>query len=279
MSSSSPRYGVLYGDIPFACWGTGKKKMIIFAGGPGNSVPGKFILPIFYQGYAPFIDQYTIYVVTRRKGQSQGWSTRDMSNDYAEMIRHEFQGHVEVVVGESMGGMIAQHFAADHPRLFDHLVIAIAAHKVSEVGRQIDYQFAQYLSEGRSRQAMLVIAKALYPPGLTRFLYQVVFWLAGGALLGKKHNAYAQDVMVEARAELAHDSLDSLSRIRIPLLIIAGDQDIYFPKEYYEEMARLIEGSILKMYPGKGHMSTLEGKVFVKDMFDFIAGDERGAYA
>ena len=52
--------------------------------------------------------------------------------------------------------------------------------------------------------------------------------------------------------------------------IVRGDQDIYFPKESYEEMAGLIKGSRLKMYAGKGHMNTMQGKVFVKDMFDFI---------
>jgi pimeloyl-ACP methyl ester carboxylesterase len=62
----------------------------------------------------------------------------------------------------------------------------------------------------------------------------------------------------------------SLARITIPVLIICGDQEIYFPKEYYQELAGLIKGSTLKMYTGKGHMNTLESKAFVKDMFDFI---------
>jgi len=270
MSRSNPQYGVLYGDIPYACWGTGKKKMIIFAGGPGNSIPGKFVIRNFYNEYDPFTDEYTVYLVTRRKGQPQGWSTRDMSNDYAAMIQHDFGGHVEVVIGTSMGGMIAQHFAADHARLVDHIVIALAAHKVGELGKEIDTRFAQYLSQGKTRKALLVIANALYPAGLTRFFFKCVFWLAGGALLGPRHATYAQDVMMEARAELAHESLDSLSRIQVPVLIICGDQDIYFPKESYAEMAGLIKGSRLKMYAGKGHMSTMQGKAFVKDMFDFI---------
>jgi pimeloyl-ACP methyl ester carboxylesterase len=270
MSNSIPKSGVLYGDIPYTCWGTGRKKMLIFTGGPGNSVPGRFVIKNFYREYNPFTEEYTLYLVARKKGQPEGYTTRDMSNDYAEMIKHDFGGHVDVIIGTSFGGMIAQHFAADHPELFDHIVIALAAHKVSEVGKEIDYKFAQYLSQGKIRTALAVIVDALYPPGISRYLYKVVFWLIGGTLLGPRHESYAKDVMIEARAELEHESRDSLSRIQVPTLIICGTADVYFPREVVEEMARLIKGSNLKLYIGKGHMGTMDDPAFPKDIFEFI---------
>jgi pimeloyl-ACP methyl ester carboxylesterase len=273
MSKSVPQYGVFFNDIPYVCWGSGRKKMLILAGGPGNSVPPPFVIQGFYKEYDPFCADYTIYLVTRRKGQPEGFSTRDMSDDYATMVEHDFGGHVEVIIGTSMGGMIAQHFAADHAGLVDRLVIAIAAHKVSDVGKQIDLKYARYLSRGKARRALLVIANALYPPGFTRLIYKFLFWLVGAPLLGEQHATYRQDVMVEARAELEHDSLEALARIQIPVLIICGDQDIYFPREYYEEMAALIKGSTLKMYTGKGHMNTLGDEAFVKDMQAFIGNE------
>lgn len=270
MSNSSLQHGVFYGDIPYVSWGRGKKKMMIFAGGPGNTVPGKFVIQNFYREFDPFTGEYTIYLVSRKKGQLEGYTTRDMSNDYAEMIRKNFGGHVDVVIGTSFGGMIAQHFAADHAELFDHIVIALAAHKVSDVGKEIDYKFAQLLSRGRTRNALAVIVDALYPPGLSRYLYKVVFWLLGGTLLGRKHETYEKDVMIEARAELDHESRDSLSRIQVPVLIICGTADVYFPRKYIEEMAGLIKGSSLKLYEGKGHMGALEDEAFAKDIFEFI---------
>jgi pimeloyl-ACP methyl ester carboxylesterase len=270
MSASNPRHGVFYGDIPYACWGTGSRKMLIFAGGPGNTVPGKFVINNFYHEFDPFTKEYTLYLVARRKGQPEGYSTRDMSNDYAEMIKHDLGGHVDVVIGTSMGGMIAQHFAADHAALADHIVIALAAHQMSAIGKEIDLKFAQYLSQGKPRKALVVIAEALYPPGFSKYLYTAVFWLLGRTVLGRKHAAYEQDVMVEVRAELAHESRDSLARVRVPVLIICGTADVYFPREIVEEMAGLIKGSSLKMYPGKGHMGTLEDESFSKDVFEFI---------
>jgi len=46
--------------------------MIIFAGGPGNSAPGKFVIRNFYNEYDPFTNEFTVHLVTRRKGQPEG---------------------------------------------------------------------------------------------------------------------------------------------------------------------------------------------------------------
>ena len=270
MSHLTVHYGDFYGGISYASWGTGNKKMLIFAGGPGNSVPGKFVIQNFYREFDPFTEEYTLYLVTRKKGQPEGYSTRDMSNDYAKMISHDFNGHVDLIVGTSFGSLIAQHFAADHPGLFEHIVIALAAHKVSDIGKELDYKYAKLLSQGKARNALALIADALYPPGFTIHLYKAAFWLLGRTLLGQKHETFEKDVMVEAYAEMEHDSRESLSRIHVPVLIICGDEDVYFPKEYTLEMASLIKGSNLKLYKGKGHMGTLEDESFTKDIIEFV---------
>ena len=270
MSILGLQYGEFFGNISYVRWGIGKKNMIIFPGGPGNSVPSSFMIQNFYREFNPFTKEYSIYLVSRKKDQPTGYSTRDMSNDYAEMIKHDFGGHVDIIIGTSFGGMIAQHFAADHPKLFDHIVIALAAHKMSDFGRQIDYKFATLLSQGKNRIATALIVDALYPPGITCYFYKVMFWLMGGMLLGQMHATYKNDVMVEVQAELEHESRDSLTRIQVPILIICGTADLYFPKEYTEEMASLVKGSCLKLYEGKGHMGTLEDEAFSKDVFEFI---------
>jgi len=39
MDISGLQYGDFFGNISYVRWGTGNKKMIIFPGGPGNTVP------------------------------------------------------------------------------------------------------------------------------------------------------------------------------------------------------------------------------------------------
>ena len=272
MDISGLQYGDFFGGISYVRWGTGNKKMIIFPGGPGNTVPSSFMIKNLYGEFEPFTEEYSIYLVSRKKEQPKGYSTRDMSNDYAEIIQHDFGGHVDIIIGTSFGGMIAQHFAADHPELFDHIVIAIAAHRMSDIGQRIDYKFAELLSQGKTRKAAALIVDALSPAGITgitRYFNKIIFWLMGGAFLGQIHDAYKDDVMVEAQAERDHEAKDSLARIQVPVLIICGTADVYFPKEYIEEMASLIAGSSLKLYEGKGHLGALEDEAFAKDIFEF----------
>lgn len=55
---------------------------------------------------------------------------------------------------------------------------------------------------------------------------------------------------MEAEAELACDARDVLPLIPVPVLLVGGDRDPYFPKEVYEETARLIPDCTLRMYEG-----------------------------
>jgi len=277
MDISGLEYGDFFGNISFVRWGTGNKKMIIFPGGPGNTLPSSFMIKNLYRGFEPFMEEYSIYLISRKKGQPNGYSTRDMSNDYAEIIRHDFNGHVDIIIGTSFGGLIAQHFAADHPELFDHIVIAISAHRMSDIGQQIDYKYAELLSQGKTRKAAALIVDALSRAGNTgiiRYFNKIIFWLMGGAFLGQMHEAYKNDVMIEAQAQLDHDAKDSLARIHIPVLIICGTADVYFPKDYIEEMASLIAGSSLKLYEGRGHMGALEDEAFARDIFEFTSREK-----
>ena len=60
-----------------------------------------------------------------------------------------------------------------------------------------------------------------------------------------KYDSFQKDVLIEAEAELAHEATESLKRIRVPVLVIGGTEDVYFPREYIEEMADVIEGAII----------------------------------
>jgi pimeloyl-ACP methyl ester carboxylesterase len=115
--------------------------LLFLAGGPGNLVPAGLGAAGFMRGMRAFGDDYTIYFVTRKSGLPEGYTTKEMAGDYAELIREEFGGHVDLVMGVSYGGLIAQHFAADYPGLFDHLVIVMAAHKISEAAKRIDCRY------------------------------------------------------------------------------------------------------------------------------------------
>lgn len=221
------------------------------------------------KGLLPFVEEYRIYVVTRKSGLHEGYTTKDMSNDYAEMIKDEFGWKVDLIIGMSYGAMIAQHFAADHADLFNHIVIAMGAHKISEEGKQIDLKFAEFLSKGNVNSAYVTIADALYPAGFKRKVLKGLFWLVGSFAHKPEGNTFSQDVLIEAQAEVDHDSIDILKKITVPVLLLCGDKDFYFPSEYVKEMDSLISNSTLKFYENKGH-EIIGDPRFSKDILEFI---------
>ena len=61
------------------------------------------------------------------------------------------------------------------------------------------------------------------------------------------------------------DSTPLLGQIRIPILVVAGDEDQITPAEGMKEMARAIPGAEFTVIPGSGHLAPLEHPQAVND--------------
>ena len=80
----------------------------------------------------------------------------------------------------------------------------------------------------------------------------------------------AHDVLVAAEAVDAFDGREILSSIRVPVLLVCGDNDRFFTKEAYEETADLIPDCTLRMYEGKDHVGAMSDKRLPRDVLDFV---------
>ena len=271
---ANTQYGIFNNSIPYARVGTGKKTLLFFIGGPGNGIPKGFGFSILISGLKSLLEEYTLYAVSRKSGLVEGTTSRMMSDDYAELIQQEFDGHVDLVVGISYGGMLAQYFAADHADLCDHIVIAMATHKATQEGIKIDQLYAELSSQGKDRQAGVAIMKALYPPGFMRALMSAAMWLLAPSYLGQKSSTYSQDVLIEAKVEETPTPEECLKRIKVPVLMLNGAEDSYFEPGSAHEMAAMIPNATLILYPGKGHEISSE-KRFGKDILEFITNNPK----
>ncbi|MBU7033197.1 MAG: alpha/beta hydrolase [Theionarchaea archaeon] len=276
MVGKNIEYGSFYNRIPYARWGTGEKSMVIFTGGPGNTIPRGMGFQIMMKPLDSFIDTHTIYFLGRKQRQVKGYTTRQMADDYARLIEKEFNGSVDVIIGMSYGGLIAGHFAAEYPDHFRHIIFLVSAHKVSDTGKEIDYAFAQYLSQGKKRKAAVTILDALYSKGMTHALLKAIMWVIAPLVFKEEYASYKTDILIEAEAECMHDATESLRKITKPVLIIGGTEDVYFPRTLLEEAAGLINNAVLKLYEGRGHADAMRDERFVHDMLDFIENEPCG---
>ena len=246
-------YGEFSTGLKYVSVGEGEQVVLLFLGGPGNDLPTGLGLNFYVKPFSPIIDQFKLYFITRKSGLPEGYTTHQMAGDYADIIQADFGGKVHGVIGLSYGGMIMQHFCALYPTMAEKFIILSATHKISDAGRRLDQNYAELLSNGKNGAAMALIAEAIFPKGLKRLVFKPLLRLMG--MFGGKHSSptFAQDVLIEVHAEMIHDARENLGKIQVPVIIVCGDQDYYFPIEYFDEMTDLIPKVKLKVFHGKGH--------------------------
>lgn len=271
----APVTGIFSNGMAYARLGNGPKTLLAIPGGPGNQAPGGLTARMLARQFRPLMDAgYSVWSVARKRGMPSGHTMADIAADYAGLIADEFGGRVDLVVGTSYGGMVGFYLAADHPGRFGHIAIVVAGHTVGERGK-FDYEYARHLSEGRNGEAMATMLRGLAPSWLGSTLAGPLGALVGRLAFGETHPEFASDVLVEAEAEVACDARGALPRISVPVLLVCGDRDLYFPKSVYEETARLIPDCTLRMYAGKGHMGAVSDGRLAQDVLDFVAQHPR----
>ena len=147
-----------------------------------------------------------------------------------------------IIGGLSLGGYVSLAFALAHPEMTQALVICD-----SGPGYRNAEARAQWNQRAQERAASLE-SKGL--DALTRRSKETQ----------QAVHRSAQGLAHAARGMLAQDGsqvIDSLASIRVPTLVIVGDQDQPFvaPSEY---MAKKIAGARLAVIPGAGHSSNLD---------------------
>jgi pimeloyl-ACP methyl ester carboxylesterase len=191
-----------------------------------------------------------------------------MAEDYAQLIAEEFNGHVDVVIGDSTGGMIGFCLAARHPDVFGRIVIAVAAHSMTEEANAANLEQARLLSEGRKTDAAAALVNLMYPAvrprWVSRLLARMTAWVSFSA-------AYdPDDIVVGAEAVNAFDGREILPEIGVPVLLVCGDKDRWFATEAYRETADLIPDCTLRVYEGKDHLGAMFDKRLPRDVLDFV---------
>lgn len=256
--------------MEFLTWGAGPKTLLFIPGGPGSSIPQGMMAKMSRRWFAPFVEAgYTVWVVTRRRNMPRGHLITDMADDYAQVIAEELDGHVDLVVGMSFGGMVAQHLAARHGASLGHVAIVVAAAEVCDWGKQVDSRLAAALAEGDAVGAGMAFAEYAIPSERGRWIRRLAGpWIGRSLLSGRSYPR--EDVLVEAEAEISFDSRPALPHIQVPVVLLCGDRDRFFPADVVDETFRLIPGSTLVRYEGQGHMKVASSGRVAHDILAFV---------
>lgn len=264
------RSGRFSNGMEFLTWGDGPRTLLFLPGGPGSAIPTGRLSRMSHSWFDSFIEAgYAVWYVTRRRNMPVGHSVEDMANDYAQVITDEFGGRVDLVVGESYGGMIAQYLAALHDETWVHLALVVAAAEVDDWGKEVDSRLSAALSRGDRSGFGTAFAEYVLPGERSRWARRLLGpWIGRSLLSGK--NYPPADLAVEIEAEIAFDSRPVLPRIVKPVLLICGDRDQFFPIEVVEETVSLIPDCTFVRYDGQGHMKAATNKRVAPDVLAFV---------
>ena len=257
--------------MEYLTWGTGPKTLLFIQGGPGSVVPkGGMSLRMFRRMLDPYAKAgYAVWVVTRRRHMPAGHTIADMADDYAQVISQESGGRVNLVVGESYGGLIGQYLAAFHPGSFGHMAMVVAGlAAVPDWGADVDSRWGAALARGDTAGAGTVAAEYLLPGKSARWVRRLIGPLFGRFMFAG-FDCPPGDILVESQAEEAFDSRAVLPRIQAPVLLICGDRDRFIPRDVVEETAKLIPGCTLIWHKG-GHLRVGSSRRVADDVLAFV---------
>ena len=242
----------------YIMFGKGTKPLVILPGlGDGLSpVHGQLQAVIFAINYKKFAEQFKVYIFSRKNSLKENYSTRDMAEDQAEVMK-TLGISKAYVMGVSQGGMIAQYLAMDHPELVEKLVLAVTLPGPNETMRKTVNGWKKMAEEGQYKNLMIDTAENSYSAEYLK-KYRVFYPIRGR--IGKPKDF--ERFLIQADSCLRHDARSELDRIKCPTLVIGGSCDKIAGADASVELNEKINKSELIMYQGLGHAAYEEAEDF-----------------
>lgn len=250
--------------LDYIRFGTGSEALIILPGlGDGLRTVKGTALPIAVL-YRSFAKEFTVYAFSRKNDLPQHYSTRDMARDVKSAM--DLLGIQKAhILGVSMGGMIAQHLAADCPDAVDKLILTVTSARPNPVLEESIQEWIYCARQGDHTALMESNLRRIYSEKYCRKNK----WLV--PIIGKLTKPKSYDrFYVLAEACLMHDAWNDLPLIQAKTLVIGGGQDIALGSQPSREIAAAIPGASLKMYPCWGHGLYEEAPDFNSAVLNFL---------
>jgi 3-oxoadipate enol-lactonase len=192
--------------------------------------------------------------IGRSVGRRKPHTLADYSADYAELL-DRLQLDRAHVIGLSLGGIIAQRFAIDHPSRVDKLVLVSCAdrftaylHRVSALLGHSLRRFPRHMFV----QTMEILTTAPF------YLDANVDEIDRQAQERVKAGVPARAMGTQLRALLRSDVDPADYKILNPTLVVAAEHDHLIPNCYARRMAAKIPDSRFVLVRGAGHNPLVE---------------------
>lgn len=199
----------------------------------------------------------------RDVGLSQRYPTgdytmADFATDTHELIQHLGVGPAHIV-GQSMGGVIAQHLAVEHPEDVASLCLLYTTPSAGFIDPAKGVESLRAAPRPRSREEAIAVHIASERVCASRdFSFDETWKRELGGLMWDR-GSDPEGVVRQGQALFADQAdLEALARVDVPVLIVHGTADAVIDHEASRQLHNAMPGSDLWLVEGMGHDLPLE---------------------
>ncbi|MDO9357978.1 MAG: alpha/beta fold hydrolase [Polaromonas sp.] len=195
------------------------------------------------------------------------YTTEKLAGALRQLIEHVGASR-NVLLGHSMGGMVAQELAALHPALVHGLVLYSTSPAFGKADGVWQQQFLQSrfapLDQGLGMAGLAAgIIPGMFAPGA-----DADRMAEAAAVMARVPDSSYRGALA---AIVSFNRLDHLPRIAVPTLCIAGEFDKNAAPAVVEKMASRIPGAAYVCLPHVGHLANLEQPaLFNSTVLDYL---------
>ena len=217
---------------------------------------------------------FEVYLVDQRNHglspHSEEWNYAATSNDILEITNDNRLENI-ILLGHSMGGKSAMHFAIHNSEKISKLVVVDIAPKKYPANNDgvLDGLLSVDFEKIKSRKEVdEILSKHISDFGTKQFLLKNLFW-EQEKKLGWRFNL---DVLAKNR-NLVGDSFDVENKFcDKPVLFLRGEKSKYILDSDILEIKKLFPNAQLKTIEGAGHWIHIDKpKEFFQEVMNFIA--------
>lgn len=250
-------------EMYYASFGSGDKKLVVLPGLSDGLATVKGKAGILSFPYRKYLDDYTVYMFSRKNDMPAIYTIKDMAED--QVLAMKLLGIDKAcVLGVSQGGMIAECIAINHPEVVTKLILAVTSSNADSVVQDVVTRWMDMADRGDHTALTVDTAERMYSERFLRKNRKFIPMLARIT----RPSGYDR-FRINARAILEFDVRNELSKIKCPVLIIAGSEDHVVGNDAAVELNKGIAGSELFVYDGLGHGLFEEAKDFYDRIFAF----------
>jgi pimeloyl-ACP methyl ester carboxylesterase len=258
-------------DLRYIEFGKGDPLLILPGVGSVFLSP-RNVAPYWYYFYRKYEDMFKVVVMDLKKMDS-GITTEDMADSITKAM-DELRYDKFLLFGNSLGGMISQHIAADNPKRVKKLLLTMTCAKPDKNLLDISDRWVGQIKDGKYMKFSDEMLRTYYKiRERNKMTYSISKYFGSfyfSAVRKTLRKEPLQRFIYQMESLKTHDTLKKIERIKCPRKVIGGAEDILFPPKIVKQLAAKLK---IKPYiiDDFGHWGLGKGaEEFQKQILEFL---------